>query len=109
MRKKILIVAILAVLSLSGTLPSTKAVQKTTDDSVNGRLIGEIFANGQQMHYLSMLSDEIGSRLTGSANARQAVMTMEAEMKRIGLANVRRESFNIPVSWERGLASATLV
>jgi hypothetical protein len=37
------------------------------------------------------LSDEIGSRLTGSPGCRRAEELMEAEMKRIGLANIHRE------------------
>ncbi|MEW6209923.1 MAG: M20/M25/M40 family metallo-hydrolase [Acidobacteriota bacterium] len=72
------------------------------------RLIGEVFANGQQMKYLLMLSDGIGHRLTGSANAKRAEEMMEAEMKRLGLANVRREPFTMPVFWERGTAEARL-
>ncbi len=73
------------------------------------RVIGEVSANGQQMRWLQMLTDEIGSRLTGSPGCRRAEEVMEAEMKRIGLAKVRREPFTIPVSWERGTAQAALV
>ncbi|HSO75633.1 MAG TPA: hypothetical protein VLU47_12430 [Blastocatellia bacterium] len=54
------------------------------------------------MRWLQSLSDEIGSRLTGSPGCRRAEEVMEAEMKRIGMANVRREPFTMPVSWERG-------
>ena len=61
------------------------------------------------MRYLSLLSDEIGSRLTGSKGAERAMQATEAEMKRIGLAKVHREPFTIPVSWERGPAVASLV
>jgi hypothetical protein len=76
--------------------------------AATSRLIGEVFANGHQLNYLSMLSDEIGSRLTGTAGARRAEEMMEAEMKRLGLINVRREPFTVPVSWERGTAQAWL-
>jgi hypothetical protein len=55
-------------------------------------LIGDVSANGQQMWWLQMLSDEIGSRLTGSPGCRSAEELMEAEMRRIGLANVHRET-----------------
>jgi carboxypeptidase Q len=72
------------------------------------RLIGEVFANGRQLDYLSMLSDEVGSRLTGTAGARRAEQVMEEEMKRLGLVNVRREPFTVPVSWERGAARGWL-
>ena len=87
---------------------SAGARQSSTADRGVGRLIGEVFANGQHMRYLALLADDIGQRLTGSAGARRAEQEMEAEMKRIGLANVRREPFQMPSSWERGTAQATL-
>jgi hypothetical protein len=96
--------AILAALALfSGP---TRTSQKA--ESAISRLIGQVITNGQQMKYLLLLSDQIGSRLTGTANARRAEEVMEAEMKRLGLSNVRREPFTIPISWERGWASAWL-
>jgi hypothetical protein len=61
------------------------------------------------MRYLTLLSDEIGSRLTGTPGARRAEEAMEAELKRLGLSGVRREPFTMPSSWERGTASASLV
>jgi len=88
---------------------AASAIRPAAADSAISRLVGEVFANGQQMKYLTLLSDEIGSRLTGTPGARRAEEAMEAEMKRLGLANVRREPFSIPVSWERGSAVATLV
>ena len=81
------------------------AFQSPADTS---RLIGEVFANGQQMKYVTMLSDQIGHRLTGSTNAKRAEEMMEAEMKRLGLTNVRREPFQMPIFWERGTAEARL-
>ena len=62
------------------------AASQSPDNTTASRLVGEVFTNGQQMKYLSMLSDGIGSRLTGSPGARRAEETMEAEMKRLGLA-----------------------
>jgi hypothetical protein len=61
---------------------------------------------GRQLQYLSLLADQIGSRLTGSPGLRRAEEAMEAEMKKLGLANVHREPFTIPISWERGTAEA---
>lgn len=87
--------------------PATAATQSS--DSVSSRLVGEVFTSGRQLKYLSTLSDEIGSRLTGSPGARRAEEAMETEMKRLGLANVHREPFTVPVSWERGAAQAALV
>ncbi|HEV8482652.1 MAG TPA: M20/M25/M40 family metallo-hydrolase [Blastocatellia bacterium] len=95
------------VLALSILLQSS-AFQSPGNGTAS-RLVGEVFINGQQMKYLSLLSDGIGSRLTGSVGARRAEAAMETEMKRLGLANVHREPFTVPVSWERGTARATLV
>lgn len=87
----------------------SQAALPQANNSVQARLVGEVLTNGKQLNYLSMLSDEIGSRLTGSPGARRAEEAMEAEMKRLGLANVHREPFAVPVSWERGTAEAILV
>ena len=90
-------------------LLATAAPQSPADKSPAARIVGEVFADGEQMQYLSLLSDEIGSRLTGSKGAERAMQAVEAEMKRIGLANIHREPFAIPVSWERGQAAASLI
>ena len=95
----------LTLFLICASLPA-RAFQSSADVP---RLIGEVFANGQQMKYLTMLSDQIGHRLTGSANAKRAEEMMESEMKRLGLANVRREPFQMPVFWERGTAQASLI
>jgi hypothetical protein len=89
-------------------LPASRA-QTPPDRAAASRLLGEVFTNGQQLRYVSLFSDEIGSRLTGTANARRAEEAAEAEMKRLGLSNVRREPYRMSASWERGPASAALV
>jgi carboxypeptidase Q len=99
----------LASLLVVSSLLSTSPARPAQDVSAASRLVGEVFAGGQQMRYLTLLSDEIGSRLTGSAGARRAEEAMEAEFKRLGLEEVRREPFTMPSSWERGTASASLV
>lgn len=103
--RRLAVSVVFITLSISSLIPA-RAFQ---NESATSRLVGEVFANGQQLKYLSMLSDEIGSRLTGSAGCRRAEEVMEAEMKRIGLASVRRESFTVPVSWERGTAAGQIV
>ncbi|HXG94424.1 MAG TPA: M20/M25/M40 family metallo-hydrolase [Blastocatellia bacterium] len=97
---------LLFIFVFSISLPA-KVFQSPGDANAT-RLVGEVFTDGRQMKYLSMLSDEIGSRLTGSPGSTRAIAAMEDEMKRIGLANVHREPFTMPVSWERGAAQAWL-
>jgi carboxypeptidase Q len=89
--------------------PPKPVASQSPSEPVSSRLVGEVITRGEQMRILSMLSDEIGSRLTGSTGARRAEETMEAEMKRMGLENVHREPFGVPVSWQRGTASSLLV
>lgn len=60
--RKLAIAARRIALSLSSAMPAI-AVHATANDNATAQIIGEVFANGQQMNYLSMLSDEIGSRL----------------------------------------------
>jgi carboxypeptidase Q len=104
MRASFLFISALCLLFL----PASRA-QDTQGSANVARVVGEVFTNGRQMQYVSALSDDIGSRLTGSANARRAEEWAESEMKRIGLENVRREPFSMGASWERGPATATLV
>lgn len=106
MKTRVLRVSLLVAAALCAL--DAVIAQSPPEGNSTARLIGEVFANGQQMNYLSLLSDEIGSRLTGSAGERRAEEEMLALMKSLGLSNVRREPYTIPVSWERGFASATL-
>src|SRR5947209_3641938 len=87
----------------------TSRAQTPTMRAAASRIIGEVFTEGRQLGYVAALSDRIGSRLTGTANARRAEEWAEGEMKRLGLANVRREPYRMGASWERGPASALLV
>src|SRR5256714_447554 len=105
-RRRVQAVSLLALLLFF--LPQSRA-QTPPERAAASRLIGEVFANGQQLNYVSALSDRIGSRLTGTANARRAEEWAEGEMKRLGLVNVRREPYRMAASWERGPASAALV
>src|SRR3954453_19552123 len=102
--------AALALLSVVLFLqPHARAQNAAASSAPPPRIIGEVFANGRQLAYVSALSDEIGSRLTGTAGARRAEEWAEGEMKRLGLSNVRREPYKIGASWERGTANASLL
>ena len=105
-RRRVHAVSLLILLLIF--LPPTRAQTPHERDAAS-RLIGEVFANGRQLEYVSALSDRIGSRLTGTPNARRAEEWAEGEMKRLGLADVRREPYRMAASWERGPASAALV
>jgi hypothetical protein len=101
--------AALSLLSVMLLLRPLAPAQTASASDAAPRIIGEVFANGRQLAYVSNLSDEIGSRLTGSAGARRAEEWAEGEMKRLGLSNIRREPYRMGASWERGAASASLL
>ena len=100
---------LLLLLTTSLLFLNPAGAQTPPSDAASARLIGEVFAAGRQLEYVSTLSDRIGSRLTGSAGARRAEEWAEGEMKRLGLSNVKREPYTMAASWGRGPASASLV
>jgi hypothetical protein len=111
MKRRRFAVVLLTPLLLGALAPLPRAAgpQTPAADAAPARIIGEVFAAGRHMEYVSVLADRIGSRLTGSAGSRRAEEWAEAEMKRLGLSNVRREPFRMAASWERGTAAASLV
>lgn len=64
------------------------------------RLGGQLMMAGKAYEYDRQLSDEIGPRLTGSANYVKATEWAENEFKRMGLSNVHLEPWEIPATWE---------
>jgi len=59
--------------------------------------------DGMSYHWLDHLSNEIGGRLSGSANAEKAVLYVKGELEKLGLDEVRLQSVMVP-KWERGSA-----
>ena len=82
------------------------------DDLMTPALI-KIAGNGAMdsnaFQYLTELSDDIGSRLTGSSQDQKAVNWGLAKMKAIGLQNVRAEKYPVWKGWTRGTAEAAIV
>ena len=85
----------------------------TVDSKLNGDLIrlgGQMMIAGQAYAYDRHLADDIGPRLTGSANYVKAAEWAEGEFKQLGLVNVHREAWELPASWEpESLATARMI
>ena len=64
------------------------------------KLAGQLLVAGKAYEYDRQLADEIGPRLTGSSNYVKATDWAVAEFTRLGLANVHKESWEIPMTWE---------
>src|SRR5215475_14743253 len=73
------------------------------------RIAGEGMLNSHAYQYLTELSDDVGSRVTGSAAERSAEEWSVAKMKAIGLENVHLEKYTIWKGWTRGMAEAQLL
>jgi len=91
-------------------LPCLTAAQATSsapgpklDATTEGALVslgGQLMLAGKAYEYDRVLADEIGPRLTGSANYTKAGDWADSEFNRLGLSNVHRESWEIDATWE---------
>jgi Zn-dependent M28 family amino/carboxypeptidase len=73
------------------------------------KIAGEGTLNSHAFQYLTELSDDIGSRVTGSPAERKAEEWGVAKMKAIGLTNVHTEKDTMWKGWTRGSAEAELL
>jgi carboxypeptidase Q len=72
------------------------------------RLIGEALGSTFAWHRLSVLTDTIGNRLSGTPALDRAIQWAVTEMKKDGLENVHTEKVMVP-KWVRGSESAEIV
>src|SRR6266436_1315447 len=72
------------------------------------QILSEIRDHSQVMENLEYLSDEIGPRLTGSPQLKQADDWTSAKFREKGLTNVDLGSWTIAHSWTRGTARARI-
>jgi Zn-dependent M28 family amino/carboxypeptidase len=73
------------------------------------KIAGEGMLNSHAFQYLTELSDDVGARVTGSAQAQKAIDWSAAKMKAIGLENVHTEKWQMWRGWTRGTADAELL
>jgi carboxypeptidase Q len=73
------------------------------------RIAGEGMLDSHAFQYLTELSDDVGSRLTGSPQAQRAVEWGMAKMRAMGLENVHAEKWQLWRGWTRGAAQAELL
>lgn len=83
--------------------------EPTAAAALDRKILDEVKARSELMTNLRYLSDVIGPRLTGSKSLELANNWAAERMKAYGLENVRLEPWEIPVGWQRGTATVTLV
>jgi hypothetical protein len=78
---------------------ASPALDATTQASLV-KLGGQLMVAGKAYEYDRVLADEIGPRLTGSANYVRAADWATSEFTRLGLGNVHQEPWEIAATWE---------
>src|SRR5213594_827114 len=73
------------------------------------KIAGEGMMDSHAFQYLTELSDDIGSRVTGSPAERNAEEWGVAKMKAMGLENVHTEKYQLWRGWTRGTAQGELL
>src|SRR6201981_1795785 len=110
--RRVAMLACVAALVLAGV--RVGFAQPATDDTsafaaADAQILSEIRDHSQVMENLEYLSDEIGPRLTGSPQLKQANDWTAAKFREYGLTNVKLEPWTIAHSWTRGTARARIV
>jgi len=100
---------IAASVALAGLPVLAQAEDSTDDVEVLERIWQGALERSRTYSFLEELSDRIGPRLTGSAEAREAAEWALRQMRDIGLKNVHLEHWQLQRSWRRGRATAELI
>ena len=83
--------------------------EKNANAAADAQIIGEIHDHSELMANLEYLSDQIGARLTGTPQLKQANDWTADMFKKYGLTNVHLEPYTIPHAWMRGKAEARII
>jgi carboxypeptidase Q len=94
--------------TLHTATPATRSTWLDAYREPASRLIGEAVGSTFAWDRLSMLTDSIGNRLSGTPALDRAIHWAVAEMTRDGLENVHTERVMVP-KWVRGSESAEIV
>ena len=110
--RRVAMLACVAALVLAGV--RVGFAQPATDDTsafaaADAQILSEIRDHSEAMENLEYLSDEIGPRLTGSPQLKEANDWTAAKFREYGLTNVKLEPWTIAHSWTRGTARARIV
>src|SRR5947207_14952678 len=110
--RRVVILVFVAVLVLAGVRAgSAKPAPDDTNPfaAADAQIVSEIHDHSQAMANLEYRSDEIGPRLTGSPQLKQANDWTAAKFREYGLTNVKLEHWTVAHSWTRGTAHARIV
>jgi carboxypeptidase Q len=113
MRKIFVGIAIVGLVAALGLRAEDKFTAKGPDEDGTKpalvKIAGEGMLDSHAFQYLTELSDDVGARVTGSAQAQKAIEWGQAKMKAIGLENVHTEKWQLWRGWTRGTAQAEML
>src|SRR5467141_4006748 len=101
--------AILVLTVVRAGSARTAADEASAFAAGDAQILSEIRDHSQVMENLEYLSDEIGPRLTGSPQLKQANDWTAAKFREYGLTNVHLEPWTIAHCWTRWTAQARIV
>jgi len=108
-------IALLAVIAVSVLVAARGGIAGPPADEANriaaadAKILSEIQEHGEVMQNLEYLSDNIGPRLTGSPQLKQANDWTRDMFQKYGLAKAHLEPWTISHGWARGTARAGIV
>ncbi len=108
-RRVILFVVGLVLAGVQGASALPAPDEGSPFAAADEQILSEIRDHSQVMENLEYVSDEIGPRLTGSPQLRQANEWTATKFREYGLTNVKLEPWTIAHSWTRGAARARIV
>src|SRR6202140_788555 len=110
-RRVAMLVCVAVLVLAGGRAGAAKPAAENTNPfaAADAQILSEIHDHSQAMDNLEYLSDEIGPRLTGSPQLKQANDWTAAKFREYGLTNVKLEPWTIARSWTRGTAHARIV
>jgi hypothetical protein len=96
----VLLMALVPACTMAQNAASPAANLDPATQQAMVKLGGQLMLAGKAYEYDRMLSDELGPRLTGSANYIKAAEWAAGEFKRLGLTNVHEDPWEISNTWE---------
>src|SRR5271168_3783279 len=100
---------VLLLLSVRAGLAGPGAGASDPIAAADAQILTQVREHSELMQNLEYLSDEIGARLTGSPQLKQAHDWTADLFRKYGLSNVHLEPWTIAHSWTRGTASARII
>jgi carboxypeptidase Q len=102
-------VGVLVLVGVRAGLANAEADDSGSIAAADAQILSEVRDRSEAMQNIEYLSDEIGQRLTGSPQLKQANEWTADMFRKYGLTNVHLEPWTIAHSWTRGTAHARII